>query len=267
MSTSAVAVCCSSASVRSSVRCCSSLNSRTFSIAITAWSAKVSIKDDLLRRERFHLQAVDGDSSNQLVALEHRDSERGADRIDVARNITIFGISLDVGDLHGPSLEAGTRRYAMPSERNRIPINPVLILRACVVRRHRPQHLAVEAEDVGRIRLRTAATALSAMESNTGCKSKAERLITLSTSAVAVCCCSDSADLGARLHLVEQPHVLDCDHRLIGEDVTSSICFSVKGLTSVRCRAIAPIGTPSRRSGRRRMWFGSSASFCDSVTS
>ena len=40
-STSAVAVCCSSDSVRSRVLACTSLNSRTFSIAITAWSAKV----------------------------------------------------------------------------------------------------------------------------------------------------------------------------------------------------------------------------------
>ena len=41
-STSEVAVCCSSDSARSSVRFCTSSNSRTFSIAITAWSAKVS---------------------------------------------------------------------------------------------------------------------------------------------------------------------------------------------------------------------------------
>src|SRR5215208_6101668 len=41
-STSAVAVCCRSASVSSSVRACTSSKRRTFSIAITAWSAKVS---------------------------------------------------------------------------------------------------------------------------------------------------------------------------------------------------------------------------------
>ena len=40
-STSNVAVCCSSASLSSRVRACTSSNSRTFSIAITAWSAKV----------------------------------------------------------------------------------------------------------------------------------------------------------------------------------------------------------------------------------
>ena len=40
-STSEVAVCCSSALLSSAVRACTSSNSRTFSIAITAWSAKV----------------------------------------------------------------------------------------------------------------------------------------------------------------------------------------------------------------------------------
>ena len=39
-STSDVAVCCCSDSDRSRVRSCTSLNSRVFSIAITAWSAK-----------------------------------------------------------------------------------------------------------------------------------------------------------------------------------------------------------------------------------
>ena len=38
---SLVAVCCSSASARSRLRLSSSVNRRTFSIAITAWSAKV----------------------------------------------------------------------------------------------------------------------------------------------------------------------------------------------------------------------------------
>ena len=46
---------------------------------------------------------------------------------------------------------------------------------------------------------------------STVCRSKAERLMTLSTSAVAVCCRSRFAQL------VEQPGVLDRDHRLIGK--------------------------------------------------
>ena len=40
-STSDVAVCCSKDSLSSRVRACTSSNSRTFSVAITAWSAKV----------------------------------------------------------------------------------------------------------------------------------------------------------------------------------------------------------------------------------
>ena len=40
----------------------------------------------------------------------------------------------------------------------------------------------------------------------------------------------------ARLQLLEQPHVLDRDHRLVGEGLTSSICLSVNGCTSVRVK-------------------------------
>ena len=41
--------------------------------------------------------------------------------------------------------------------------------------------------------------------------------MTLSTSAVAVCCCSDSQIVGALAQLVEQPRVLDGDDGLGGE--------------------------------------------------
>ena len=56
-----------------------------------------------------------------------------------------------------------------------------------------------------------ALAAVAGSSSNTGCASATELLITRSTSAVAVCCSS------ASLRLVEQPHVLDRDHRLVGE--------------------------------------------------
>ena len=41
--------------------------------------------------------------------------------------------------------------------------------------------------------------------------------MTLSTSAVAVCCCKDWTDHACGLHFVEQAHVLNGDHRLVGE--------------------------------------------------
>ena len=49
--------------------------------------------------------------------------------------------------------------------------------------------------------------------SSTACRSNAERLMTLSTSAVAVCCCSDNPCA----LLVQQARILDGDDRLVGE--------------------------------------------------
>ena len=53
--------------------------------------------------------------------------------------------------------------------------------------------------------------AFASMASKTGASSPGELLITFSTSAVAVCCCSDFPQL------VEQPRVLDGDDGLGGE--------------------------------------------------
>ena len=60
--------------------------------------------------------------------------------------------------------------------------------------------------------------AFSSMALNTGSNSPGELEMTLSTSEVAVCCSSDSEQIvGALAQLVEQPRVLDGDHRLRGE--------------------------------------------------
>ena len=53
--------------------------------------------------------------------------------------------------------------------------------------------------------------AFSSIAANTGARSPGDVLMTLSTSDVAVCCSSDFTQL------VEQPRVLDGDHRLRGE--------------------------------------------------
>ena len=58
-STSEVAVCCSSASDNSRVRACSSSNSRTFSIAMTAWSANVWSRSDLSLGEELRFNAAE----------------------------------------------------------------------------------------------------------------------------------------------------------------------------------------------------------------
>ena len=42
--------------------------------------------------------------------------------------------------------------------------------------------------------------------------------MTLSTSAVAVCCCNEFGQVArASLYFVEQPRILDSDHRLVGK--------------------------------------------------
>ena len=65
---------------------------------------------------------------------------------------------------------------------------------------------------------RTAPCADSVSVVSTDFRSNAERLMTFSTSAVAVCCCSDSLKIvGAFAQFLEQPRVLDGDHGLLGE--------------------------------------------------
>ena len=62
--------------------------------------------------------------------------------------------------------------------------------------------------------------------SSTVCRSKVERLMTLSTSAVAVCCCSDSrSSLSSRVFSMA---MTACAAKF----VTSAICLSVNGRTS-----------------------------------
>ena len=68
LSTSAVAVCCCSDSR-------SSLSSRVFSMAMTAWR-RSSDQLDLLVGEWAHLLAVDADGADQLVLLEHRHDQK-----------------------------------------------------------------------------------------------------------------------------------------------------------------------------------------------
>ena len=70
--TSAVAVCCSSAS-RVSVR------SRAFSIAITACGSEVFEQSDLLVRERPNFAAMGGDVAEQGVVFPKRHHQEGSD--------------------------------------------------------------------------------------------------------------------------------------------------------------------------------------------
>ena len=76
---SLVAVCCSSASVRSRLRASSSVNSRTFSIAITAWSAKVCSSAICVVGKRPGLRPADDDRADRLALAQHRHGEDAAE--------------------------------------------------------------------------------------------------------------------------------------------------------------------------------------------
>ena len=72
LSTSAVAVCC----CRAIGALRSSLSSRVFSMAMTAWAAKFVHQLDLLVGEGTNFLAVNGERTDQFVLLQHRDSQK-----------------------------------------------------------------------------------------------------------------------------------------------------------------------------------------------
>ena len=89
--------------------------------------------------------------------------------------------------------------------------------------------------------------------SRTACRLKGERLITLSTSDVAVCC--SSASVSSRVRVCTALNNLAFSIAIAAWSanvVANSICLSVNGRTVLRCKLIAPIGTPFLSSGTPR---------------
>ena len=92
--------------------------------------------------------------------------------------------------------------------------------------------------------------ALSTIASKTGWRSVGELEITFRISAVAVCCSRASVSSRFRASSsCEQPHVLDGDHRLVGERLEEGDLRVGEGRPSSRVTPIAPIGSPSRSMG------------------
>ena len=112
-STSAVAVCCSSDSLSSSVRCCSALNRRTFSIAIAAWSAKVCQKGNVLLLERPHLGSADQDRAECATLADQRHGKDAAmpelDR-QFSPESEFFAGAVQIGDMDRLQIANGASR-------------------------------------------------------------------------------------------------------------------------------------------------------------
>ena len=195
---SPVAVCCSSDSVSSRFRAPSSVNSRTFSIAITAWSAKVLTSSICSVRELRHSAPRDRDAPRPCGPFRSIGTVRSASIADRARQLSgrrryvrvastsrtwitrrsstdravicsgPGGHRVDtLGDrqsLHRPGSRCATRWIRSPSNERR-----------------RAEH-----------GISAAGSRAPRMESNTGCMSVGELEMTRRISAVAVCCSSDS---------------------------------------------------------------------------
>ena len=118
--TSAVAVCCSNASRVSVI-------SRVFSIAMTAWSAKVRHQLDLPLGEQLHALTEEGEHADYCPVTQKWHPEIGAYPSDRGRlGQSIFGVGGDIGDMYDVAFKsdppdrgvtAGSKRL-LPHERN-----------------------------------------------------------------------------------------------------------------------------------------------------
>src|SRR5215467_4229978 len=108
--TSAVAVCCSSVSVRSSVRWRNSLSSRAFSIC------EILHQRDLFIGKRPYLLTVDRYVANQIAFLKHRDDKKRTDTSNLGASDchrmafnSIRILLSEIGNMHG-LLRSGSPR-------------------------------------------------------------------------------------------------------------------------------------------------------------
>ena len=62
---------------------------------------------DLLVGKRFDLEPLDRDGAHQHIVLEHRDRQCSSDRVHIADDVAVFGVSLNVGKLDRSALKRG----------------------------------------------------------------------------------------------------------------------------------------------------------------
>ena len=190
-----------------------SLNRRTFSIAITAWSAKVCASAISWSSNVAGRLAQDRDRAERLAVLQQRDEQARAvaerDRqVGHARELLR---PLDgVGDGDDARLEDAGAGAAAAVERPRLEEADALRRRRVGGEGDVLDHVAARHRQVHRLAAEQAPAALD---------DRVEHRLRVGDRAA-----DDAQDLGGRglplerlLGLVEQAHVLDRDHRLVGE--------------------------------------------------
>ena len=153
--------------------------------------------------------------------------------------------------MHGPTQQAASRRgAAAPATARCIALAaPGSPPTAATSRTSSPSHRHTPAPHAPKSRM-----ALSAIASKTGCTSVCAWLIARRISAVAVCRSSGLGEvLVARLELVEQAHVLDGDHRLVGEGLEQlDLLRRRTGAGARGSRRSRPIGVTPRAASAPR---------------
>ena len=259
-----VTACPTSPSARSSstervswaVRASSSLNSRTFSIAITAWAAKV-VTSLICASENGRA------AGRQIVTAPIGIPSRSIGTASTVRwlridcgGMSVFRILRDVGDVDDPALQHGPAHCELAPRPSRKGRPHALDLRRCEAEaRCERQELPLEAEQVTARRPRIDAPRFRTIVSKTGWTSVGELEMTRRISLVAVCCSRASVSSRFRASSsCEQPHVLDRDHRLVGEGLEPARSAFVKGCTSLRRMYDGADGhaLPQERRGQHR---------------
>ena len=124
--------------------------------------------------------------------------------------------------------------------------------------RYEARLAVLQREDAGLVAIRKARCAVSTMVSRTGCSSNLSELNDVEHIAGRGLLFERLLQLAlARLHLLEQPRVLDGDDGLVGEGSQQLDLLSVNGRTSGAQMAMTPIGSPSSQHRHARASSGS----------
>jgi len=263
---SLVAVCCSSATERSRLRAPSSVNSRTFSIAITAWSANVDSSATCASENG------PGSDRPRLIAPMVRPSwtsgtaSTARNPAAIAGSVVAYSASSRTSGIITVARVSTARVMPLSRLAGRGKIARIASAPSGVVLASAPMRISVPSwvatTDDAALQSRSAACAIVA---NTGSTEVGERLITRRISLVAVCC--SSASVSARLRASSAVNSRTFSIAITAWSAnadTSAIWRSVNGRTSERVSASTPTGSPSRSIGTARR-VRKSASRCASA--
>ena len=223
LSTSAVAVCCCSDSLKSSVLSRSSRSSRVFSMAMTAWAANCFSSVICFSEKRPLLLPEDHDVADHALVLEQRHGEKATRAPEIDQRPAV-GFALAIG-IRLEEIGDFDDRFALQQTRGRCAraVFQRLAAAVFVIGGRQPARgggmeqltvKRVEHAEIGAAKLHRLAEhrvedgneipgGAADHAQHFGCRGLLlERLRQL------LCPC---------LHLVEQPHVADRDHGLIGE--------------------------------------------------